>query len=488
MPNVVCIAGAGPAGLTAAYELIKAGIKPVVIEADTQVGGIAKTVVYKGNRMDIGGHRFFTKSQQVIDFWKNILPYEDETYLPSEYDKIMMVRNRLSRILFLSKFYSYPISLSLETLCNLGVFRTLKIGGSYLAAMAFPIKEEKSLADFFTNRFGKELYATFFRDYTEKVWGVSCDDIPSDWGAQRVKGLSVAEAIFHAFKCILQVKNARVETSLIEQFHYPKYGPGFLWEEVAQRIIEAGGSIQLEKKVTGVLTSGHSITDVIIEDKYGEKQQLAVDAFFSSMPVKELIPMLPDVPMELRRIADGLPYRDFITVGVLLQKEKTESLPDNWIYVQEPHLKMGRIQIFNNWSPYMVANEDTLWLGLEYFCQENDIFWNMSDEEMIQLAVDELNSIGFILDSSAVLDSVVLRVKKAYPAYFGTYAQFNQLQSFLLNFANLYAIGRNGQHHYNNMDHSILTAMRAVEVLTGKNADKKAVWQVNIEEAYHETK
>ena len=438
--------------------------------------------------MDIGGHRFFTKSQRVIDFWQDILPYESGTYLPSEHDKIMLLRNRLSRILFLGKFYSYPISLSAATLRNLGAIRTLKIGCSYLAAMAFPIKPEKSLADFFTNRFGKELYATFFRDYTEKVWGVSCDDIPSDWGAQRVKGLSVAEAIFHACKRILQVQSEKVETSLIEQFHYPKYGPGFLWEEVAQRIVAAGGIIQLEKKITGIKSSGGSITGVIVEDKNGVKQELVVDALFSSMPVKELIQMLPDVPINLRQIAAGLPYRDFITVGVLLQKDKTENLPDNWIYVQEPNLKMGRIQIFNNWSPYMVASEDTLWVGLEYFCQENDSLWNMSDEAMKRLAVDELNSIGIIRNSSAVLDGAVLRVKKAYPAYFGTYAQFDQLQEYLLNFSNLYAIGRNGQHRYNNMDHSILTAMRAVEVFTGVQEDGNSVWQVNTEEAYHETK
>jgi len=488
MSKVVCIAGAGPAGLTAAYELLKVGIKPIVIEADKQVGGIAKTIIYKGNRMDIGGHRFFSKSQRVIDFWQDLLPYETESYTPDANDKIMLLRNRLSRILFLGKFYSYPITLSASTLQNLGAVRTLKIGFSYLASMVSPIKPEASLADFFSNRFGKELYATFFRDYTEKVWGVSCEEIPSDWGAQRVKGLSVAEAILHAIKRIVKLGNEQVETSLIEQFHYPKYGPGFLWEELARRIIDAGGIIQLEKKVTGVLTSGDRISGVFVEDKNGMKERFDVDALFSSMPVKELIQMIPEAPHNIQQIAAGLPYRDFITVGVLLDKKKTEDSPDNWIYVQEPNLKMGRIQVFNNWSPYMVAQEKTLWLGLEYFCQENDDLWQMSDNEMKELAITEIKHTGLVSDATAVLDSTVLRVKKAYPAYFGTYAQFDKLQEYISNFTNLYAIGRNGQHRYNNMDHSILTAMTAVEVFNGQNNDKDSIWRVNTEESYHEKK
>jgi protoporphyrinogen oxidase len=381
------------------------------------------------------------------------------------------------------------LTLSVKTLSNLGWKRTLKIAMSYMAAKIKPISNERSLADFFINRFGRELYATFFKDYTEKVWGVPCEKIPRDWGAQRVKGLSVTSAVLHALKRqVTRVDSHKVETSLIEQFHYPKYGPGQLWEEVAQRITTKGGTIYLNTKVVGIMTSANSVTGVIMENAAGERRQLAVDYLLSSMPVKELIGMMSEVPGDVRQIADGLSYRDFITVGLLLDKKHAAKLPDNWIYVQEPELKVGRIQVFNNWSPYLVDNQHNLWLGLEYFCQEEDDLWQMDHEALKQLAVEELMALDIIDGTVALLDATVIKVKKAYPAYFGTYHRFQRLKGYVSGFHNLFLIGRNGQHRYNNMDHSMLTAMTAVEVLNGRHADKDAIWQINTEEVYHEKK
>lgn len=484
----VVIIGAGPAGLTAAYELIKqTGIRPIVIEGDCLVGGISKTVNYNGNRIDIGGHRFFSKSQRVKDFWRNFLPEENPDYSPLRHDQIMLKRNRLSRILFSRKFYDYPLSLEYKTLRNLGISRTVKIGASYLSAQLQPVKPENSLADFFINRFGQELYATFFRDYTEKVWGVSCTEIPRDWGAQRVKGLSVAGVLRHAIKKqFAHLKEQQVETSLIESFHYPKFGPGQLWEKVADYVEANGGQIRLEHTAEQLVHDGGRITGVCVRDKTGQRYLLETDCLLSSAPVKELAGMLGKIPDNIGQIAGKLPYRDFITVGVLVRKDLCKALPDNWIYIQEPDCQVGRIQVFNNWSPYLVKDKDYLWLGLEYFCQENDSMWNMEEANIVKLATQELVELGFVEHPWAVADSTVIRVKKAYPAYFGTYNRFAEVKAYLDSFPNLLLIGRNGQHRYNNMDHSMLTAMTAIDYLTGKIRDKEAIWQVNTEENYHE--
>jgi len=489
MDNKVCIIGGGPAGLTAAYELLKAGVVPQLFEKSGQVGGLSKTVVYKGNRIDIGGHRFFSKSQRVVDFWQEILPLETPAYPAAENDLIMLLRRRLSRILFLGNFYDYPLSLNKRTFANLGLARTFKIGCSYLAARLNPIKQEHSLADFLSNRFGRELYATFFRDYTQKVWGVPCEEIPRDWGVQRVKGLSVTRAILHALKQMVKVHNKHVETSLIEEFKYPKFGPGHLWEEVARRITTGGGRISLHTKIVGFTTSsGCHIDSIVVEDETGKRGEIPTEQVISSMPIRDLIKLLPDVPPEVQQIAGQLPYRDFITVGVLLDRTQVAPLQDNWVYIQEPDLIMGRIQIFNNWSPYMVAEQNTVWVGLEYFCQEGDDFWSLDDDRLKELALTELSKIKLVKDSSAFLDATVIREEKAYPAYFGTYNQFQEIQTYLAKFDNLYLIGRNGQHRYNNMDHSMLTAMAAVDFLTGKTQAKEAIWQVNTEDSYHEEK
>ncbi len=515
------IIGAGPAGLTAAYELVnKTDVKPIVFEMTSDIGGISKTISYKGNRIDIGGHRFFSKSDRVTNWWLNIMPLQgkpsrDDIILnrdvnvskgikapdPECSDMVMLIRSRVSRIFFLRSFFDYPISLKWNTLKNLGIIRIAKIGFSYLKIQLFPIKDEKSLEDFFINRFGKELYLIFFKDYTEKVWGMSCDKIKPDWGAQRVKGLSVIKAISHAIKSTLRkdtsIHQKKTETSLIEKFMYPKLGPGQLWEEVARRIEEKGGRIYLKHKVTGIKVHNKKVTEVIVQEEDNHIQRTyQSDYVFSTMPVKELIHvMAPKVPVRVREVADGLMYRDFITVGVLLKKLKITNktkiptvnniVPDNWIYIQERDVKLGRLQIFNNWSPYMIKNPDTVWIGLEYFCNEGDALWNKTDEEFSKFAIDELIKID-IIEREDVLDSTVIRMPKTYPAYFGTYDDFPVIQNFVNTIENLFLIGRNGMHKYNNTDHSMLTAMLAVENVLNGRKTKENIWGVNTEDEYHE--
>jgi protoporphyrinogen oxidase len=532
MKQTALIIGAGPAGLTAAYELLdKTDIHPIILEASAEIGGISRTARYRGNRMDIGGHRFFSKSDRVMEWWLNLFPMQgaparDDRLLnrqievattvshrplggmagmrpapdPETQDEVMLVRGRLSRILFLRKFFDYPVSLSKTTIGNLGMARMAKIGAGYFASRLFPIRNETTLEHFFVNRFGWELYRTFFKDYTEKVWGVSCRDIPADWGAQRIKGLSLSKAILHALKSMTARKSGieqkDTETSLIESFFYPKYGPGQLWETVAREVQGHGGEVRMGTKAVGLLTDGDRVTGVIAEDGNGERATLTGDYVFSSMPVRELIDCLP-APEPVRDVARGLQYRDFITVGVLLKRLKLRNetarktvndiVPDNWIYIQEPDVKVGRLQIFNNWSPYMVADPEKAWIGMEYFCTEGDEMWRTGDEDFTRLALEELAAIG-VADPADVLDTTVIRVKKAYPAYFGTYREFDRIREYTDRFENLFLIGRNGMHRYNNMDHSMLTAMGAVENIMGGVTTKDNLWSVNAEEAYHEAK
>lgn len=497
--KVVIIIGGGPAGLTAAYELLKrSDIHPVVLESYHQVGGISRTEEYQGNRMDIGGHRFFSKSDVVMEWWKEIFPVEDkQDIIPEKTDRLMLVRERLSRIFFLRRFFNYPVNLSPATIYKLGVWRLIKIGYSYLVVALFPRKQEVSLEDFFINRFGKELYKTFFKDYTEKVWGTRCSEISADWGAQRVKGLSVGKALGHAFRSMFRkggdVGQKGVETSLIEKFLYPKYGPGQLWEEVARRITEKGGEVLTDHTVVGICTGEGKVNGVRVRDAAGKEQVLEGDYVFSTMPVKDLVRCLDrEVPEDVRRVAEGLVYRDFMTVGLLLDRMKiTEKgklcVPDTWIYVQERDVKLGRLQIFNNWSPYMVRDFSKVWIGLEYFVNEGDELWNMEDKDFIRFAVEELCHIGMI-DKESVEDATLIRVKKAYPAYFGTYQQLPLVTGFLEQYGNLYLIGRNGMHKYNNQDHSMLTAMMAVDNVIQGRKDRSNIWSVNTEGAYHESK
>jgi protoporphyrinogen oxidase len=494
------IIGAGPAGLTAAFELLQhTNVKPVILEATDKFGGISQTVNYKGNRIDIGGHRFFSKSDIVMDWWKKILPIQIDD---EDNDDVLLKRNRLSRILFMRKFFDYPISLNFQTIKNLGLKRLIKITYSYIYIRFFPIKTEKSLEDFFINRFGTELYKTFFRDYTEKVWGIPCDQIKPEWGVQRIKGLSISSAILHAIKSIFpkrqSVEQKNVETSLIEQFYYPKFGPGQLWEKVADLIIKAGGEIHFGEKVVNIDNGKKGIASVLVDDKHKKLKEYDCDYLISTMPIKDLIyGMINHVPHEVREVAEKLVYRDFITVGLLLKKLKVKNntkiktrndlIPDNWIYIQEQDVKVGRLQIFNNWSPYMVKDPDTVWVGLEYFCNEGDELWSKTDDDFAEFAVDEFVKIGMI-DREDYLDSVVIRMPKTYPAYFGSYDRFDEIRDFTDAIPNLFLIGRNGMHRYNNQDHSMLTAITAVQNIKNGITTKDNIWNVNTEQEYHEEK
>jgi protoporphyrinogen oxidase len=517
------IIGAGPAGLTAAYELLEnTDIKPIIFEQTSHIGGISRTENYKGNRIDIGGHRFFSKSDRIMQWWQNILPLQgsyskDDLMLgrnfqlssklnapdPEKTDKAMLIRSRLSRIFYLRKFYDYPISFNFSTLSNLGISRIIKITASYIKACCFPIKNELSLEDFLVNRFGRELYLTFFKDYTEKVWGVPPLKIKPEWGRQRIRGLSITKSLFHALKSIIKSDNSveqkDVETSLISRFLYPKYGPGQMWEEVAKIIISKGGEINLGCRVTGIKSSNDRIANVnVLNMSNNEHKTINGDYFISSMPVKDLILSIKDAPSdEILNVANGLAYRDFITVGLLLKELKVKNqtkinalnglIPDNWIYIQESDVKVGRLQIFNNWSPYMVNDINNVWVGLEYFCSEGDELWSKNDKDLIMLAKDELCKID-IINKDDFLDGVVIRSPKTYPAYFGTYDNFDLIQNYVDRIENLFLIGRNGMHRYNNMDHSMLTAMEAVNNIKNGLKEKGNIWAINVEEEYHESK
>lgn len=528
MSKKAIIIGAGPAGLTAAYELLqKTDIKPIIIEQSNDIGGISKTVVHNGNRIDIGGHRFFSKSDVVMKWWQNILPIQgsdakDEllkniTYRkkktsvilspngpdPEKTDQVMLIRNRLSRIFFLRNFFDYPISLNKKTISNLGFVRIIKITWTYLYIQLFPIKKIDSLEDFLISRFGKELYNTFFKDYTEKVWGVPCSEIGADWGAQRIKGLSITRAVLHAIKSIIKreksLEQKDTDTSLIEQFMYPKLGPGQMWETVANLVLENGGEIIKNSEVTQISMNDNNVTSISYLNKNDNKlEKIEGDFFFSTMPVKDLINAMGTiVDNEVNKISNGLQYRDFITVGLLLNKLKIKNetkinslnniVPDCWIYIQEREVKVGRLQIFNNWSPYMIQDINKVWIGLEYFCNEGDELWEMEDNDFIQFAIQELHSID-IIDKNEVIDSTIIRVPKTYPAYFGTYDKFNVIREFTDKIENLFLIGRNGMHKYNNQDHSMLTAITAVNNIIAGKKSKENIWDINTEEEYHEEK
>lgn len=505
------IVGGGPAGLTAGYELqTRSDIEPIIFEKLDGFGGISRTVNYKGNRMDIGGHRFFSKSDRVMKWWEKFMPIIPEELQgttgsssdnSSHSDNVMLIRNRFSRILYLGRLFDYPIKMNLKTIKYLGFNRILGISLSYAFVRLFPIKTETNLEDFFINRFGKTLYQTFFKDYTEKIWGVPCNEIKSEWGAQRIKGLSFKKAISHAIKNklskIKDIQQKKIETSLIEKFLYPKFGPGQLWDCVADKYIEKKGQIFTSSEVVSIKwNSIESIDVTVMNNLSGEKNTYKGNYLFSTMPLKELIGCMEnDVPDKVREIAENLVYRDFITVGLLLKKikitgkysSKEEDLPlDNWIYIQEKNVSIGRLQIFNNWSPYLVAEKDTVWVGLEYFCNEGDNLWSMGEEDFRHFAIAELVKLDMI-NINDVLDSTIVKVPKAYPAYFGSYDEISVIQEYLNSLGNIFPIGRNGMHKYNNQDHSMLTAMISVDNILSKDVIEKIdVWKVNTEMDYHE--
>ena len=516
MKNNAIIIGAGPAGLTAAYQLLKEvpNCNVTIFEETGRIGGISATIEHNGNRIDIGGHRFFSKSKIINDLWQELMPLQgsgakDDLLLHTEKefsengpspeikDNVMLLRRRVSRIFYRRKFFDYPISLKPQTFINMGLANTIKAGLSYIYSSCRK-RPVHSLEDFYINRFGKQLYSMFFEDYTEKVWGAHPSKLSASWGAQRVKELSISGILKDALLKIFKPNYKTNSASLIESFLYPKKGPGQLWEIMADRIKELGGKIELNAKVTGIDVNGSSAKSVTIEID-GKTETAACDSLFSSMPVKDLVEAMKEsVPNEIKTIAKELPYRDFITVGILVKKLnlknqtklKTVSniIPDCWLYIQERDVKIGRLQIFNNWSPYMLKDiENTVWIGLEYFCNEGDEMWNMSKEDFIEFAIAELVKIN-IINKENVLDAVQVKIKKTYPAYSGTYEELDKVRMFLGSIENLYCIGRNGQHRYNNMDHSMLTAIEAVKLVQSGKTDKSTVWNVNTEEEYHEEK
>jgi protoporphyrinogen oxidase len=576
MSRKAIIIGAGPAGLTAALELLRrTDIVPIVLEASHEIGGISRTIRYKGNRMDIGGHRFFSKSDRVMQWWMGLLPPESqagaatgngsssqppveisyqgkkrtvavpahleeepplrgigplvgdadeestepdgahdggpaETVVvapPADPDLVMLIRPRRSRIYYLRKFFDYPITLTGNTIKNLGLVRMAKVGVSYGLSRVKQITPEKSLEDFLINRFGRELYLTFFKSYTEKVWGTPCNEISAEWGAQRIKGLSLTTAVKHFLKKMFSgskpksgdtpgdIAQKGTETSLIEQFMYPKFGPGQLWEHVADLVRQQGGEIHMGWHVDGINfdPGGTHVESIEAISDTGERRTFAGDFFFSTMPMRDLVrAMRTTVPANVREVSEGLQYRDFITVGLLADRLKVKEpdgglLKDTWIYIQEPDVTLGRLQIFNNWSPYLVSDPTKVWIGLEYFCYETDPLWKMADDDLKQFAIAEVAKIG-ILEADAVSDAHVVRVPKTYPAYFGTYNRFDELKDFTDGIDNLFLVGRNGMHKYNNQDHSMLTAMHAVDGLASGHVNKKALWEINTEQEYHEEK
>lgn len=520
----ILIIGAGPAGLSAAHRLLsnnqnKKNEKDtkyniLILEADTQVGGISKTVEHNGYRMDLGGHRFFSKNQEVNDFWNKIMPLQGEPSYddiingrklelnpngpnPQLENNVFLKRQRVSRIFYKRKFFDYPVSLKYSTLKNMGFLSTIKVGCGYLKSCVSK-KDESNLENFYINRFGKPLYSMFFEDYTEKLWGRHPNNISADWGAQRVKELSI-KALLKNMMPKSKKKKQEQETSLIEEFIYPKYGPGQFWEKVASEIEEMGGTIKYNCEVIKIIQENGKISTIVFKDENGNEKEVHADYFMSSMPLKDLVVNMNDVPQNINNIASKLPYRDFVTVGVLVDQLKLKNnnkkihtinhlIPDCWLYIQEPDVKMGRVQVFNNWSPYLLHDISNVWISTEYFCNEGDDFWNMTDEEASDFVIKELIKTGIISNEKDVKDTHRVKVKKAYPAYFDTYSNIDEVINYLNTINNLYCIGRNGQHRYNNMDHSMLTGFYAADDIINNLNNKDKIWNVNAEKEYHESK
>ncbi len=463
----VIIIGGGPAGLTAAYELNKSGIRSEVFEKDDIVGGISRTVNYKGYRFDIGGHRFFTKVKVVQDMWDEVLRRD------------FLLRDRLSRIYYRKKFFNYPFEVK-NAVFGLGIFNSLLIVLSYLRAQVIPISPENTFEQWITNRFGYRLYKIFFKTYTEKVWGIPCSEISSEWAAQRIKGLSLFSALKNA---LLKKPHAdkNVIKTLINSFHYPKMGPGMMWEKVREIVEEGLCRVHMSSGIEKIYWHNDAVLAVETYNG-GITNRISGTDFISSMPIRELIAKLePLPPSEILKAGDKLNYRDFITVSLIIDKKTI--FEDNWIYIHDPNVKVGRIQNFKNWSPYMVPDPDKTCLGMEYFCFENDEFWSMSDENLVDLAKNELEKLGFAKKSEIIVGTVV-RMPKAYPVYDEEYkAALEQIKEFLGKISNLQLVGRNGMHKYNNQDHSMLTSMLAVKNILGGHFD---LWKVNADQDYHE--
>lgn len=510
------ILGAGPAGLTAAYEmLMRTNYIPIIIEISHDVGGLSKTVNFNGNYLDIGGHRFFTKNERVLKWWFKFLPLqvrknkgdfrtkiwykgansdievEDSGLDPESNDEIMLIRERVSRIYHDGQFFNYPIKINYKTLKQLGRKKSIRIILTYIYSKIFP-RNEKTLEDFYINRFGKELYLTFFKSYTEKVCGKECSEISPEWGKLRIKNISLVKIIRNYLVRVANKDKVQTDdSSLIESFLYPKFGPGQLWNLVANSVLQMGGQIHFGYEVVKLECNDDKVMGVAAK-KYstGEEVSFSGDVVISSIPIKHLFKCLNcQVPGRIMEIALGLEYRDFISIGVLLPKRNSDgyltklgALEDNWIYIQDSRVQLGRVQVVNNWSPYMVADpENSIWLCLEYFSSSAENLWLMSDEKIIEMAATELKTIGLI-ENDEILESKLIRVKKAYPSYTGTYNNLSELINFTDRLKNLYLIGRNGMHFYNSQDHSILTAMTVVDDLVSGKQDKSHLWEIRLDD------
>lgn len=464
MNNVeTVVIGGGPAGLTAAYELTKNGSPAIVLEMDSIVGGIARTESYKGYHFDIGGHRFYTKVTEVEEIWHEVL--EDD----------FLVRPRLSRIYYNDAFYPYPLNL-VKTLQNLGPVESARIGMSYLRWKVRPYPEENTFEEWVTNRFGDRLYRTFFKHYTEKVWGIPTTEIRADWAAQRIKGLSLRSAVGQAVFSRSNVK------SLIEEFHYPRLGPGMMWERMCDKIEENGGHICRETKATRVRHEEGWVVEVSAEN-HGSTQTYPVDQLISTMPVSQLVRALdPTAPPEVLEAANNLRYRDFLIVVLIV--DQAHLFPDNWIYIHSRNVNVGRIQNFKNWSEEMVPDQSKTSLGMEYFVNEGDWLWDMPDEELIELATREIAALH-LANGADVIDGTIIRQRKAYPVYDATYQDnLAVIRDYLDGFENLQTVGRNGMHRYNNQDHSMLTGLLAARTILREG--EHDLWNVNTERSYYE--
>ena len=512
----VVIIGAGPAGLSTAYHLLinSNDYEIIIIEQNEFVGGISKTIDYNGNKMDLGGHRFFTKNKEVMKLWETMLSpqnnpsldeiilnvrneYSDNGKNPEKEDNVFLKRRRISRIFYKNKFFDYPVTLSIKTIKKLGIKDTIISGISYLKSCIKKL-DEFNLENFYINRFGRKLYEIFFQDYTEKLWGIHPIKIDSSWGSQRVKGISIKTILIDFIKKVFRIKNNKKEVSLIESFYYPKYGPGQMYEVMTKKIKEMGGKIFLNSKVIKINKNNDIIESIVYYNGNKTIKIDKIDYLISSMPIKDLVNAMNNVPNNIRKIAVKLPYRDFITIGIIIDKLNIKNntkiktinniIPDTWIYVQDKNVKLGRIQVFNNWSPYLLTDINKVSLGLEYFCQENDDFWNLSNKELFEYAKNELIKMGFIDNNVILYDYHVEKVKKAYPAYFGSYNKFPYLKKYLNDINNLFCIGRNGMHRYNNMDHSIESGIVCANNIISNISEKDNIWNVNTNDSYHEEK
>ncbi len=510
--NVIII-GAGPAGLSCAYSLIGTDYTPIIIEADSSVGGLAKTIYENGNGTDIGPHRFYTKNDKIMNLWDKILPIQgalscDDILTnrniilnkngpdPEKENNVFLRRKRFSRIYYSNHFLDYPLKLNFQNLFALGISKTFIAGLSYLKSCFYKIPET-NLESYMINHFGKVLYELFFKDYTQKVWGVHPAEISKEWGVQRIKGISLSKILLNAFCLIFAIKQKK-EISLTEEYFYPKLGSSQLWDAMAEKIKQSGGKIILNSEVIYVNKKGNKIVSVKVRNKNGSIMELFGDIFVSSMPIKTLFTNMNDVPQKIYNSAANLSYRDFILVNFVTKKINLKNntkfptinniAPDSWIYLQDKGIKAGRLDIINNFSPYIVKNyKENVVINLEYFCNENDEFWNESDENIINFAVSELKKLS-VIDDGDIKTSKVIRIKKAYPSYFGSgYDKFEQIKDYINTFDNLYCIGRNGQHKYNNMDHSVLSGLTASRVIM-KDFDKNILWGINTDSEYQEFK